>query len=62
VKGVFLPFSFSVHWSFVCRRATAFFCELIFNLITLLKVFISCRSFPVEILGSLNVKDHNNCK
>jgi hypothetical protein len=51
VKGVVSLISFSVSLSFVYGRATKFY-ELILYPATLLKVYISCRSFLVEFLGA----------
>jgi hypothetical protein len=52
VKGDFSMISFSVCSSFIYRGNTDCF-ELILYLVTLLKVFISCKSSLVEFLGSL---------
>jgi hypothetical protein len=53
VKGIVFLIAFSVHFSFVYRRVTNF-CEFILYLDTLLKVFISYRSFPVNFFGLLH--------
>ena len=52
MKGVISLVSFSVHLSFVYRRATDF-CELILYPATLLKVFINCMNSLIELLESL---------
>ena len=51
-ESFFSLISFSVHFSFVYRKATDLG-KLILYPATLLKVFISCRNFLVEVLGSL---------
>jgi hypothetical protein len=52
VKGIVFLISFSVYLSFIYRRVTDF-CELVLYPFTLLKVFISYRSFPVDFLWLL---------
>ena len=61
VKGEVSLISFSVSFSFVYRRATDIFFGLILYPVTLLKVFISCRSSLVEGFGHF-VYYHINCK
>jgi hypothetical protein len=53
VTGVIFLISFLACLCFEYRQATDLF-EVILYLSTLLKLFISCRSSVVEILGSLN--------
>ena len=52
MKGVVSLVLFPVLLSFVHRIATDF-CELVLYPAKLLKVFLSCRSFPVGFLGLL---------
>jgi hypothetical protein len=50
LKGTLSLISFLGSLSFVYRRVSGLF-ELVLYLATLLKVFISCRSFVVEFVG-----------
>ena len=53
LKGFVYLISFSSHLSFVYRRATDFVFELILYSVSLLKVFINCRSSQGDVLGLL---------
>ena len=58
VKGVISLISFSICLSFAYRKATDLF-ELILYPATLLKLFISCKSFLVKFLGHLSILSYH---